>query len=562
MKTVLRFTGSGTMNYTFSTDTDIEYFIVGGGGAGGSGNSTTVLGGGGGGGEVLTGTTTLSGTVVITVGSGGTASTSVGSSGGNTIFSTHTAKGGLGGDSPSNCWAGVTGIGGTAGSTTCGGDRSGCSAGGGGGAGGLGQSAGTTNYAGGGGAGIARVLSGETLYFGSGGGGCSFYGGEGGGTGAGGHGYGITFGTATAGIDGLGTGGGGGGQLSTGSTGGGEELFGIDYNPTGDPIGGGEGYSDIKTTGLYVVDTEAELVTAAGLATSGQVIYITGSVSLDVTGYDPIEIADGVTVASNRGFGGSLGALIVKNDMGAYGGGWAWNDPIFLIGDNCRITGLRLEGQMLPSSDDPLIDESYYRTGILAHDCNFEVDNCEIRGFAWAGIYAHYVADDTVIVNVHHNYIHFNIARSEGYGIQVDAGTLYAYANIFDQNRHSIAASAEYNSVYFARYNKILGYGQAIGGATFDHHGLSGDLYIQFNTQEYSDADNDIYFCVLQDTTTGAALYCDHNVIDWYYQDVPGTDRTIRVIGSMSTCPDVLRNYCGHPSTDLYVDETDLVDYP
>ena len=41
-----------------------------------------------------------------------------------------------------------------------------------------------------------------------------------------------------------------------------EETFGCEANPTGDPIGGGSGYREIRTTGDFIVKTKAELLGA------------------------------------------------------------------------------------------------------------------------------------------------------------------------------------------------------------------------------------------------------------------------------------------------------------
>jgi len=62
-----------------------------------------------------------------------------------------------------------------------------------------------------------------------------------------------------------------------------EETFGCEANPTGNPIGGGEGYSDILTTGDFIVSTTDEFLAALKEAKPGQVIYVPDGVEIDLT---------------------------------------------------------------------------------------------------------------------------------------------------------------------------------------------------------------------------------------------------------------------------------------
>ena len=55
-------------------------------------------------------------------------------------------------------------------------------------------------------------------------------------------------------------------------------LWGRNSNPTGNPIGGGAGYSRIITgseTGVkYTVSTKAELLTALKSAKAGEIVFV------------------------------------------------------------------------------------------------------------------------------------------------------------------------------------------------------------------------------------------------------------------------------------------------
>jgi PKD repeat protein len=204
------------------------------------------------------------------------------------------------------------------------------------------------------------------------------------------------------------------------------DCYGAACNPTGNPVGGGAGYSRIVSeTGSgvkYVVSTEDQLLTALKNAKSGEVVFVKGSAVIDLSGNSPVTIPAGVTLASNRGAGGSQGALI-KKSKGA--GNYGWAEPTFTAGgNNVRVTGIRLEGEMYPSTDYHIVSESKYLVGIYSKEhTGLEVDNCEIRGWAWAGVYAYNLNPSGANgMYVHHNYIHYNQARSEGYGVQVDGG--------------------------------------------------------------------------------------------------------------------------------------------
>ena len=83
------------------------------------------------------------------------------------------------------------------------------------------------------------------------------------------------------------------------------------------PIGGGANYSDIYTTGDYVVtnlaDFKSYMVGGAHPAASGKVVFVPSGTTLDFTGSNPVTIPAGVTVASDRGYNGNTGAVLKKS---------------------------------------------------------------------------------------------------------------------------------------------------------------------------------------------------------------------------------------------------------
>jgi|SRR5919109_644092 hypothetical protein len=225
-----------------------------------------------------------------------------------------------------------------------------------------------------------------------------------------------------------------------------------EFNPTGNPIGGGPGYSRIVDTtkpNVVVVDNRADLVRALTTAVSGAVIYVRDDAVIDLTGADPITIPGGVTLASGRGKGGSRGALLyvttpptVPVDELQY--------PLFKTGGPyVRITGLRIQGH-----DQTVLTTSGLTTGVaVVHRYN-EIDNCEIYGWPHAGIHA---LKDALRLRVHHNYIHHNYGNGNGYGITLNGeyGTVDALieANYFDYHRHGIAGTGHIGTSCEARYN-------------------------------------------------------------------------------------------------------------
>ena len=298
------------------------------------------------------------------------------------------------------------------------------------------------------------------------------------------------------------------------------ECFGAEScNPTGNPIGGGAGYtriiSETDSRVKYVVSTASQLITALKSAKSGEVVFIKGNAVIDMTSNPKVTIPAGVTVASDRGLNGSLGALI-KRTKNVNGG---WGEETFIVGgNNVRVTGLRLEGEMYPQDYGNKAGETYenqYLVGIYAKErTGFEVDNCELRGFAWAAV----ASDNCVQSYVHHSYIHHNQARGEGYGVALYGGSSIIEANTFDYNRHSITSTGYAGESYEARYNVVLGNGNPIGGHHFDVHqderggSFAGSLYkIHHNT--FKDGNGKMAsIAIRQRPTTG--MYIDHNLFE------------------------------------------------
>jgi hypothetical protein len=166
---------------------------------------------------------------------------------------------------------------------------------------------------------------------------------------------------------------------------------------TGEPVGGA-GYSRIVTSGNITVSTKAELKNALASATSGQIIYVSPSAQIDLTGEINLAVPAGVTLAGNRGHESSPGPLIYTNDSKTY-------PSLFLIlNKNVRFTGIRFKG---PSYN------TYNTVGLNFQADDIEVDNCEIYNWSNSGVYIMNARN----AYIHHNNIHHVQLQGLGYPV-------------------------------------------------------------------------------------------------------------------------------------------------
>jgi PKD repeat protein len=303
------------------------------------------------------------------------------------------------------------------------------------------------------------------------------------------------------------------------------ECFGAEAcNPTGNPIGGGAGYTRIITETdarvKYVVSTKDQLLTALKSAKLGDVVYVKGDANIDMTGTYGTTIPGGVTLASNRGKDGSAGGRIFQNRIPTdptYEQNTAEKGAMLKAGgDNVRITGLRLEGPDKTTADLKSMNLGM-KYGILEKDYRaLEVDNCEIWGWSWAGI-ALRITTGSDNAYIHHNYIHHCQDSNVGYGVAVSGGTALVEANLFDYTKHSISGSGLEGEGYEARYNVQLSHANA---PVFDVHpyttssgqSIAGNSYkIHHNTVMVTDN-----FAVGIRAVPLQGVWIDHNRFQWY----------------------------------------------
>jgi hypothetical protein len=312
------------------------------------------------------------------------------------------------------------------------------------------------------------------------------------------------------------------------------EVYGAKPDARG-PLGGGPGYVNVVRSGDLVARTVEELAAALKQAQAGQTVFIPGDVELDCTDLIFVEdfhidIPGGVTLAGDRGYKGSPGALVFSDNF-------ATKPLVRVMGPGSRITGLRLRGpdpnrrlehhkrSFNPArGDDKQQHDYYYRlpmsVGIQTESDKLEVDNCELQGWSVsavslaAGINHH----------IHHNFIHHNQLNGLGYGISHGAGTAVSSlieCNLFDFNRHSIAATGAPGNSYEARNNVEMGVSLS---HNFDMHGgrdrrdgtdIAGDrILIHHNTF----LGTEVRAVVIRGVPREEALI-DHN---WFAHDRPG----------------------------------------
>ena len=233
-----------------------------------------------------------------------------------------------------------------------------------------------------------------------------------------------------------------------------DPTFGCDANPTGDPIGGGAGYRDIKTTGDFTAKTFAELRDALKQAKAGQTVFVPDGVEMDMTGQAALIVPGGVTLAGTRGLNGSLGPRLFSTTLGVQ----------YLLrtgGDGVRITGLRFEG---PYAGADLVP--HFAFGISLGHHGSVLDNCEVYNFNCVGIGAGAAGD----IHIHHNDIHHCQLSGYGYGVSTGQSNCFIIANKFDWCRHDIASGGRPGDAYEAAWNRV---GENATSHRFDMHGGS-----------------------------------------------------------------------------------------
>lgn len=246
----------------------------------------------------------------------------------------------------------------------------------------------------------------------------------------------------------------------------------------------------------------------ASLLISDTTVVLAHDVDMDLTGLQTIRIARGVTFTSEAP---PVGYAPAERGTAASGapvrtaaiGGTSLKDirpardarnpgprvyttsrprPLFMMScddsalsaDNVKIHGFRIHGPHF----DPMEGDDNLERAIMVESCRgTEISNMEIAG--WSG-QAIYVVDSNGRqsspdqVRIHDNYLHHNQhVGGNGYGVDVAAGAqVLIERNVFDHNRHAIAASGADGTGYVARFNLVLA-----GGGYHQSYPVYGDYY-------------------------------------------------------------------------------------
>ena len=291
----------------------------------------------------------------------------------------------------------------------------------------------------------------------------------------------------------------------------GQNTYGADANPTGNPVGGGDGYTKIvsRSSADFIVDTTSELVSALSSAQSGDIVWVEENANIDMSSRTTT-IRAGVTLASNRGEDGSNGGRIYQTSAGS---------RLFTIGgQNVKITGLRLEG---PQKDTSASGST--NVGIYTTYRNLEVENCEIFGWGNAaiGIVGTGGSDMKTGAYIHHNYIHHNQVAGLGYGVCLSSGGVaLVEANYFDYCRHAITGAGMAGDGYEARYNICGPNWITTSPHNFDMHGvasgsttIAGDT-IKIHHNTFMGTTSQMPTCIAIRGVPRDGAYIDHN---WFY---------------------------------------------
>ncbi len=257
------------------------------------------------------------------------------------------------------------------------------------------------------------------------------------------------------------------------------------------------------------VCSPADLAAVLNSPYSGRIVIPRDSY-WDMTPYKDLPVRSGIQLIGERGNLGSRPTLFTTDKVDGA-------SMLDVTGNDIHINGIHFRGPK-PVSDHAN-HTPYVHAISVTEDFDNQlgrrilIDDNEFNMFSGAGVNINGthsdVTDvknwdrssvtpqpaDAALVNVDHNYMHDNVMDGGGYGFVVGGGA-YATAegNLFDNNRHAVAASGRAYSGYVAKFNYVLHNGVKQGNyynQHFDVHGvgsggyggMAGTYYdISFNT--------------------------------------------------------------------------------
>lgn len=221
------------------------------------------------------------------------------------------------------------------------------------------------------------------------------------------------------------------------------DSFGAEANPTGQPIGGGLGYTagPKLAPSARQVDSLASIQQALAMAKPGEVIWIESNKVIDLADAHLI-VPEKVTLAGDRGTKGSQGPLLTA--------GMSKLEWRIQLKPGARLSGVRLRGPNPLMRDIDAVNPPPSNYAIACVDA--EVDNCDISQFQRGGIA---MFRDSERAHIHHNHLH-DIAA---YPVLLGNGT--GDCHVIEANRiewawHAIASNGSRGSGYTAGYNVFM----------------------------------------------------------------------------------------------------------
>ncbi len=198
-----------------------------------------------------------------------------------------------------------------------------------------------------------------------------------------------------------------------------------------------------------------------------------------------LPVKSGVEIVGERGALGSRPTLFARDISTGYA-------LLRVTGNDVRIAGIRFLGPKPASTHDrteptvqaiQVLEDFDQQLGrrVLIDDNEFEQwssAGVSVRGAhevrlpsEWDAAWKKPVPADASLVRVERNYMHDNVMDAKGYGVVVGGGAYVTVTgNVFDNNRHAVAASGKAFSGYVARFNYVLDNGIKENGSYYNQH--------------------------------------------------------------------------------------------
>ncbi len=198
-----------------------------------------------------------------------------------------------------------------------------------------------------------------------------------------------------------------------------------------------------------------------------------------------LPVKSGVQIVGERGALASRPTLLTRDIAIGY-------SLLRVTGNDVRVSGIRFVGPKPASTHDrtqpsvqaiQVLEDFDQQSGrrVLIDDNEFEQWSnaaVSVRGAhevrqpsEWDPAWRKPVPADAALVRVERNYMHDNVMDAKGYGVVVGGGAYVTVtANVFDNNRHAVAASGKAFSGYVARFNYVLQGGIKENGAYYNQH--------------------------------------------------------------------------------------------